>query len=106
MRQTVRDYTTVWFAVGERTVAIEAYVLPAPRSRKEQVYRQALARNTGTRRIHFALDRLGDLILYGRIPVGELSEQELELTLGEVYEVVEVSFRRLAAAAFDREKET
>jgi len=106
MRQTVRDFTTVWFEARQRTVAIEAYVLPAPRRRSDEVYRQALSRNTGRRRVHFALDRLGDLVLVGRIPLSEVSESELELVLGEVYEMVEVSFRGLAAAAFGREKET
>jgi hypothetical protein len=106
MRQTVRDFTTVWFDVGDRTVAIEAYVLPAPRFRRDEVYRQALARNAGSRRLHFALDRLGDLVLVGRIPIDELSEGELELALGEVYELIEVSFRGLVAAGFAREKET
>lgn len=106
MRQTVRDFTTVWFDVGDRTVAVEAYVLPAPRFSKDEVYRQALVRNSGTRRIHFALDRLGDLVLVGRIPVDELTVEELELTLGEIYELVEVSFRGFVAAGFAREKET
>lgn len=106
MRQTVRDFTTVWFTTGERTVAIEAYVLPAPPHRREEVYRQVLARNAGTRRVHFALDADGDLVLVGRIPVNEASELELELALGEVYALVEVSFRALVAAAFGREKET
>lgn len=106
MRQTVRDYTTVWFGLGARTVAIEAYVLPAPRHRRDEVYRQALARSFATRRIHFALDRQGGLVLVGRIPLSELSEEELELALGEVYEIIEVSFRGLAGAAFGREKET
>jgi hypothetical protein len=81
-------------------------VLPAPRFRKDEVYRQALTRNFGNRRIYFALDRLGDLVLVGRIPVDELTVEELELALGEVYELVEVSFRGLVAAGFAREKET
>ncbi len=104
MRQTVRDMTTVWFEVGQRTVSIEAYVLPKPAHRADEVFRQALVRNSGTRRVHFALDGHGDLVLVGRIPLAELSEHELELALGEVYELVEVSFPALIAAAFGREK--
>ena len=106
MRQQVRDFTTVWFDVGQRTVAIEAYVLPSPPNRREEVFRQCLVRNAGVRRIHFALDRDGDVVLVGRVPLAELSEQELELALGEVYDLVERSFRALVAAAFAREKET
>jgi hypothetical protein len=104
MRQTVRDMTTVWFAVGQRTVTIEAYVLPKPPQHAAEVYRQALARNAGTRRMSFALDRLGDLVIVGKIPVDHLSEVELDLALGEVYDLVEVAFPGLVRAAFDREK--
>ena len=30
MRQTVREFTSVWFLVGDRSIKIEAHVLPAP----------------------------------------------------------------------------
>jgi hypothetical protein len=106
MRQQVRDFTTVWFVVGQRTIAVEAYVLPSPPARREEVFRQCLVRNAGVRRIHFALDRDGDIVLVGRIPLAEVDEQELELALGEVYELVERSFRSLVRTAFAREKET
>lgn len=104
MRQMVRDMTTVWFDVGDRTVSIEAYVLPKPPKNMDEVYRQALTRNAATRRMAFALDRQGDLVLVGKIPLESLSEHELELALGEIYELVEVSFKGLVAAAFVREK--
>lgn len=104
MRQLVRDMTTVWFNVGDRTVSIEAYVLPKAPKNPDEVYRQALTRNSATRRMAFALDRQGDLVLVGKIPLESLSEHELELALGEIYELVEVSFKALVAAAFGREK--
>lgn len=105
MRQTVRDFTTVWFAVGDRTVTVEAYVLPSPPAAREEVFRQCLARNAGTRRVAFALDREGDVVLTGKIPVEGVSSHELELTLGEVYDLVEVAFRPMVRIAFAREKE-
>jgi hypothetical protein len=104
MRQTVRDFTTVWFGVGERTLAIEAYVLAAPPSNRDEVFRQCLARNAATRRVHFALDGDGGIVLVGRIPVDEVGTTELELVLGEVYELIEVAFPPLVRAAFGREK--
>ena len=45
MSQQSRDYTTVWFDVGERTVGLEAYLLPAPPRNAAEVHRQALIRN-------------------------------------------------------------
>ena len=104
MGQLVRDMTTVWFEVGERTVSAEAYVLPKPPHNADEVYRQALTRNAGTRVMAFALDHRGDLILVGKIPIESVAELELELMLGEIYELVEVSFRGLVAAGFAREK--
>ncbi len=104
MRQAVRDMTTVWFGVGQRTVSIEAFVLPAPPQGAEDVYRLALARNLTVRRVRFSLDAHGDLVLTGKIPIAEVSEEELELVLGEVYDLIEVTFPAFVAAAFGREK--
>lgn len=106
MRQQARDMTTVWFAAGDRTVRVEAYVLPAPARNVAEVYRQCLVRNATTRRMAFALDRCGDLVLVGRIPVEEVTDHELEMTLGEIYDLIEVAFRGLVAAGFEREKKT
>jgi hypothetical protein len=43
-------------------------------------------------------------VLVGRIPVSEADAEALDLVLGEIYELVEVSFRPLVRAAFSREK--
>lgn len=104
MRQTVRDFTTVWFDCGERTVAVEAYVLPAPPTNRYEVLRQCLVRNASTRRMHFAMDGDGGIVLVGRIPVDEVDADELDLVLGETYAMIEVAFRPLVRAAFGREK--
>ena len=98
MRQTVRDATTVWFEVGQRTIGIEAYVLSLPPAPSAEVMRQALVRNLGVRRMHFALDSRNQLFLVGRIPVEELCPEELDLALGEVWDLVERSLRGLAQA--------
>ena len=92
------------FDVGQRTLGVEAYVLPSPPSSREEVFRYCLSRNAGARRVHFALDRHGDLILTGRVPIGHLDGHEMELLLGEIYQLVELTFRRLVAVGFMREK--
>lgn len=103
MTQQVRDFTTVWFDVGERTVAFEAYVLPAPR-RTEEVYRQCLFRNRSAQLACFAIDRDGDVYLVGRVPVAGFDAGAVDAVLGAVYQLVEVSFRGLVRAGFQREK--
>ena len=104
MRQEARDATTVWFDVGERSLSFEAYFMPAPPDPVE-VHRQALVRNNATWRVFFAVDKEGALVLRGRLPADRVSLEELDLVLGEVYEMVEVAFRAMIRAGFpSREK--
>jgi hypothetical protein len=45
--------------------------------------------------VFFALDGEGGLVLRGRLPAERVTHNELDLVLGEIYEMVEVSFRPL-----------
>jgi Putative bacterial sensory transduction regulator len=99
MRQEVRDATTVWFDVGERSLTFEAYLMPAPVDPAE-VHRQALFRNNSTWRIFFALDREGAVVLRGRLAEAQVTFEELDRVLGEIFEMVEVSFRAMIRAGF------
>ena len=103
MRQQARDVTVVWFEAGQRTLGVEALVLPAPPRRREEVYRQCLRRNARTRVMRFAIDGAGDLVLVGRVPAETVDRQEIELLLGEIHEMVEVSFGALVRAGYGRE---
>ena len=102
MAQLTRDYTTVWFTVGDRTVRYEAYVLPGPPDNLDEVYRQLLFRNQSAWRVHFSVDREGGIYLQGRTALDQLTAEELEYVLAEIYEAIEVSFRPLLRAGFGR----
>lgn len=95
IRQTTRDFTTVWLEVGDRSLRYEAYILPAPVSNLEEVYRLCLRRNEKAWRVHFTLSDDSDLFLRGRLALELVSEHELESALGEIYELVEITFRPL-----------
>jgi hypothetical protein len=98
MRQTVRDATTVWWEIGQRSLRCEAYVLPAPERDPSEVHRQCLVRNATAWRVHFVVDREGAVVLRGRLPLERVTTEELDLVLGEIYETIEVSFRPMLAA--------
>lgn len=100
--QQVRDFTTVWFEVGERTVGFEAYVLPNPAGKHREVFRQLLTRNHRFWRAHFSIDKDGDLFLVGRVSLDEWDEAVLDEVLGAVYEAVELSFPALLRTGFAR----
>lgn len=105
MAQSCRDFTTVWFDIGERTVGFEAYVLPGPPHGGVEFYRFCLQRNWRSWPAHLALDQRGDLFVVGRIPLSNLSETSLDGAVGAVYEVIELSFRTLLRLGFrPREK--
>jgi hypothetical protein len=104
MRQEARDATTVWFDVGERSLWYEAYVLPVAGASRD-LLAQALLRNMKGWRAHFALDREDGLVLRGRLSEEHVTDLELDLALGEIYDTIEVSFRPLVRAlTSDREK--
>lgn len=102
MAQQARDFTTVWFWVGDRTVRYEAYVLPAPPSNTAEVYRQLLFRNQRGWRVHFSIDREGGIYLQGRTAIEHVTSEELEYALGEIYEAIELAFRPLLRSGFGR----
>jgi hypothetical protein len=98
MRQEVRDATTVWFEVGERSLLYEAYVMPGIGNPGE-AHRVALTRNMRAWRAFFAVDGEEALLLRGRLPATRVTLEELDLVLGEIYEIIEVSFRQLVEIA-------
>lgn len=101
MQQTVRDATTVWWDEGAYTIAAEAYVLPAPPGEAPEAYRLALVRNHPTWRTHFALDGEGAFVLRGRV-ASDASFEDLDQLLGEIYQMVEITFRPLVSLTFGR----
>ena len=103
MRQQVREATTVWFWVGDRSLIAEAYVIPAP-AEAEVAYRQALLRNGRSFRVNFALDHEGALVLRARLPLERVNATELSYLLAEIYETIEISFRSLVGLVRQREK--
>ena len=103
MRQEVREATTVWFWVGDRSLVAEAYVIPAP-AEAELAYRQALVRNGRSFRVNFALDHEGALVLRARIPLERVTASELSYLIDEIYETIEISFRSLVGLVRQREK--
>lgn len=104
MRQTVRDFTTIWCDPGERTIRFEAYVLPAPPRAAAEIHRQAMVRNARLRDAAFALDAEGAVVLVARIPTAELTDHRLQLVVAELWEGVERAFPSMVRLAFAREK--
>ena len=103
MSQQARDFTTVWFDVGDITIGFEAYLLPPPPdSGKAAVFEFCLKRNHRSWPAYIAADSRGELYIRGRIPVDYVTEDDIERAVGAVYEVVETSFRQLIELGYRR----
>lgn len=93
MTQTVREATTVWWWVGERSTIAEAYAFPTPASADS--YRLCLKRNLDTWWSKFAMDRDGDIVIRARLLNETVTAKLLDAVLGEIYELVEITFPAL-----------
>lgn len=86
--------------VGRHSLSVNAFVMRAPAENHEQAYRWLLRANTRTRGVAFALDRLGDVYLVGRLPLAAVDAESLDRLLGAVLEHADSAFDTLVAMGF------
>ena len=108
MRGETRDFTTVWFALGQRTLRFETYVIPAPVARAGEVYEHLLRANRRLVGVSYALGdpatAEGGVILCGSLADSAVSRAELDRVIGTMYAEVERSFRALLAMGHQRDR--
>jgi putative sensory transduction regulator len=92
--------TTVSLIAGEQALSASAFVVRHPDENHEAFYRRLLTRNARLPGIAFALDRLGDVYLLGRLPVEGVTEATVDRLLGALLSVADSSFKELLALGF------
>jgi hypothetical protein len=92
--------TTCSLLVGDHTLSVNAFVVRAADENREAVYRWLLEHNTRLSGIAFALDRLGDVFLIGRVPLAAVTEAEVDRLLGSVLDAADSSFDTLLELGF------
>ena len=92
--------TTVSLAVGPQALTVNAFVCRRPDENATEVYRWLLMQNPRLFGVAFALDRLGDIYLVGRVPVTGLREDDLDRLLGSVLHASDESFNTLLRLGF------
>jgi hypothetical protein len=86
--------------VGEQTLSVNAFVVRRPDENFEAVYRWLLERNTRMYGLSYALDRLGDVYLVGRLPLAAVTPAEIDRLLGTVLENADEPFNQLLELGF------
>lgn len=92
--------TTVSLAVGPQALTVNAFVCRRPDENAEEVYRWLLQQNSRLFGVAFALDRLGDIYLVGRLPVAGLRDEDLDRLLGSLLRASDDSFNTLLRLGF------
>jgi hypothetical protein len=95
-----KQRTTVSLLVGDRGVRAMAFVVRRPDENHEEFYRWLLTRNLRLPGVAFALDRLGDVYLVGRLAVDAVTVDALDALLGVVLSTADSSFNDLLALGF------
>jgi hypothetical protein len=92
--------TTASLLLGDHSLSVSAFVVRQPDENHQDVYRWLLQRNARLHGIAFALDRLGDVYLVGRLPLEGVTPQSLDRLMGAVLATADSSFDELLARGF------
>ena len=92
--------TAVRLDVGGHALGVHAFVCRKPDENHERVYEWLLQRNLRLYAVSFAVDRLGDIYLDARLPLGVLDPDELDRLLGAVLTASDESFNTILELGF------
>ncbi|NLU74119.1 YbjN domain-containing protein [Streptomyces sp. HNM0575] len=92
--------TTCSLAVGRHSLSVNAFVVRCPDENHAAVHRWLLERNTRLYGVSYAIDKLGDIYLAGRLPLAAVTTEEVDRLLGAVLENADGSFNTLLEMGF------
>jgi hypothetical protein len=97
---TNRLQTHCWVVVRDHAVFVQAFVCRKPDEAHDEVYRFLLQRNARLYGVHYALDRIGDIHLIGRISLRAVDADEVDRVLGQVLDAADNDFNTLLELGF------
>jgi hypothetical protein len=92
--------TTVSLIVGRHSLSLNAFVIRHPDENEAAVHRWLLERNLRLYGVSYAVDRLGDVYVTGRLPLAAVTAEEVDRLLGQVLEAADGSFNSLLELGF------
>ncbi|MGC4951234.1 YbjN domain-containing protein [Streptomyces sp. DT224] len=92
--------TTCSLIVGAHSLSLNAFVIRHPDENDAAVHRWLLERNLRLFGVSYAIDRLGDIYLTGRLPLSVVTPEEVDRLLGSVLEAADGAFNSLLEIGF------
>lgn len=96
----VKEFTTIWLSLGQRTLRYETYVMPFPEENASDVFELLLRRNERLVGVHYALGAENAVFLVGELVLSALDERELDRIIGTLLATVEAQFIDLLKLGF------
>lgn len=100
LRGEEKETFAALFLLGQRTLRYETFFVPAPMRNSAQLYRYLLKRNKAIYGAAFCVGPEDEILLAGRLPAEQVSEQELDRILGTLWEETERCFRAAIRFSF------
>ncbi len=88
-----KQFISVWFALRQRSLSVEAYFMPGPEENVEQLWTYLLRLNARIGGLRFAVGLEEAVYLMGATSVHHVNEAELDRLLGSAYAYSEAYFR-------------
>ena len=95
-----KDFITVWFSLGQRTLRFETFVMPAPEENEAALYEHVLRRNDRITGARFSIGAEDGIFLRGETPVGQVDLDAIDGVLGLLYAQVEQCFMGMIRIGF------
>lgn len=92
--------TTCSLRVGNHSLSVNAFVIRHPDENDAAVHRWLLERNLKLFGVAYAIDRLGDIYLVGKLPLSVVTPDELDRLLGTILEAADGAFNTLLELGF------
>jgi hypothetical protein len=92
--------TVCSLVVAEQSLSVSAFVVRNPDENHEAVYRYLLRRNLRLPGLAYAIDKVGDVYVTGRVPLAGVDAAYLDQVLGVVLDAADGAFNELLALGF------
>jgi hypothetical protein len=92
--------TMTWLIAQAHSLHVEAFFCRKPDENHAEFYRYLLERGTAMFGVHFALDRVGDAYLVGRLPLSSITADEIDRLLGCVLSYSDDNFDQALMIGF------
>lgn len=93
--------TMTWLVVQDHSLLVEAFFMRKPEDDPAAVHAWLLGRNAHMFGMSFAIDRLGDVYLVGRLPLSAVEPEEIDRLLGCMLRYSDDSFDTAVALGYE-----